>query len=208
MNQLTTYEQLIADKLQQLPVPDMTDAIWASIEQRLDVEMPEDPSGPSSGGKHSLPGFQFPGRIMLYCFLAALISVVFYLNRPVRAASEDLSLSSPDSIAPSTMVVDEQKEPTPPERQPEPIFKERADLPVDMFTENKVAEKEWLASEKPITEITAKDIPAKQESSPIGETILPLKVITSQDSIPKKSRGVKGISSNDYRIVPVKKDSL
>jgi hypothetical protein len=132
---------------------------------------------------------------MLYCFLAALISVVFYLNRPVRAASEDLSLSSPDSIAPSTMVVDEQKEPTPPERQPEPIFKERADLPVDMFTENKVAEKEWLAS-------------AKQESSPIGETILPLKVITSQDSIPKKSRGVKGISSNDYRIVPVKKDSL
>ncbi|TDO27039.1 hypothetical protein [Sediminibacterium goheungense] len=207
MNQLTTYEQLIADKLQQLPVPDMADAIWASIEQRLDVEMPEDPSGPSSGGNHSLPGFQFPGRIMLYCFLAAFISVVFYLNRPGRA-SKELSLSSSDGIAPSTIVVDDQKKPTPPERQQETIFKERADLPVDKFKEDKLVEKEWPVSENPITEIKTTEIPAKQETSPISETILAKKVITQQDTIPKKKRGVIGITSSDYRIAPVRKDSL
>lgn len=207
MNQLTTYEQLIADKLQQLPVPDMADAIWASIEQRLDVEMPEDPSGPSSGGNHSLPGFQFPGRIMLYCFLAALISVFFYLNRPGKN-SEELSLSSSDSIAPSTVVVDDQKKPTPSERQQETIFKERADLPVDMFKEDKLVEKEWPVSENPIKEIKTTEIPAKQETSPIIETILAKKVIAQQDTIPKKTRGIKGITSNDYRIAPVRKDSL
>ncbi len=207
MNQLTTYEQLMADKLQQLPVPDMADAIWASIQQRLDVEMPEDPSGSSYGGNHSLPGFQFPGRIVLYCFLAALVSVVFYLSRP-RQASEDLPISSSDSITPATVVVDDQKEPVPPERQPETIFKERADLPVDMFTEDKPAEKERPVSENPITETRSTEIPVKQETASISETILPKKITSPLDSIPKKSRGVKGISSNDYRIAPVKKDSL
>lgn len=207
MNQLTTYEQLIADKLQQLPVPDMADAIWASIEQRLDVEMPEDPSGPSSSGNHSLPGFQFPGRIILYCFLAALISVVFYLNRPGRAR-EELSLSSSDSIAPSTIVIDDQKEPTPPERQKETIFKERADLPVDMFKEDKLTEKEKPVSENPITETKTTEMPAKQELAAISEPVLSKKVTTSLDSIPKKTRGVKGLTTNDYRIAPVRKDSL
>ncbi|MBK7883673.1 MAG: hypothetical protein IPJ81_07600 [Chitinophagaceae bacterium] len=40
MNKNTTYEQLIAQKLEQLAVPDSADAIWASIEQQLDVVMP------------------------------------------------------------------------------------------------------------------------------------------------------------------------
>lgn len=207
MNQLTTYEQLIADKLQQLPVPDMADAIWARIEQRLDVEMPEDPSGPFSSGNHSLPGFQFPGHIILYCFLAALVSVIFYLNRPGQA-SADLPISSSDNINPSSVVNDDQKAPAPPERQQETIYKERANIPVDMFKEREVVEKEWPVSENPITEIKTTEIPAKQETSPISETILAKKVITQQDTIPKKKRGVIGITSSDYRIAPVRKDSL
>lgn len=207
MNQLTTYEQLIADKLQQLPVPDMADAIWARIEQRLDVEMPEDPSGPSSSGNHSLPGFQFPGHIILYCFLAALVSVIFYLNRPGQA-SADLPISSSDNINASSVVNDDQKAPAPPERQRETIYKERADIPVDMFKESEVAEKAWPVSENPITETKATEMPVKQELSPIKEIQVLPKVVPLQDSIPKKSRGVKGISSNDYRITPVKKDSL
>lgn len=48
MNHPTTYEQLIAQKLQEMDVPDQANSIWATIEQQLSIEMPTD-SG--SGGQ-------------------------------------------------------------------------------------------------------------------------------------------------------------
>ena len=37
MNELTPYEQLLAAKLDQVPVPDMADGIWSAIEMQLDA---------------------------------------------------------------------------------------------------------------------------------------------------------------------------
>ena len=37
VNEITPYEQLIAAKLDQVPVPDMADAIWSSIDMELDA---------------------------------------------------------------------------------------------------------------------------------------------------------------------------
>ena len=41
MDQRLQYEELIAGKLQQLPVPDMQDQIWERIKFQLDLDMPE-----------------------------------------------------------------------------------------------------------------------------------------------------------------------
>jgi hypothetical protein len=37
VNELTPYEQLVAAKLDQVPVPDMADGIWSAIEMQLDA---------------------------------------------------------------------------------------------------------------------------------------------------------------------------
>ena len=37
MNNTTPYEKLIAAKLEEMPVPDMVDSIWASIDMQLDA---------------------------------------------------------------------------------------------------------------------------------------------------------------------------
>lgn len=40
MKGLTTYELTIADKVEGMAVPDLSDAIWGRVEAALDVEMP------------------------------------------------------------------------------------------------------------------------------------------------------------------------
>ena len=208
MNHLTTYEQLIADKLQQLPVPDMADAIWARIEQQLDVEMPVDKPGDPGNGNSSLPGFRFPGNIVLYIFLATLVSVIFYLNRPGQHKETFITPSSNTITIPAT---DDhiQKKYASPEKQAETIYTDRADLPVDQIRENAVTEKEQPFIPTQTVETKENEAVKKQEIPPLIETVQK-KTTTApiQDSVPKKTRGVKGITSNDYRIAPVRKDSL
>lgn len=60
MEERLKYEQLIGEKLQSLPIPDMQDAIWARVKAQLDIDLPTDdndggnspqsPSGPSNIG--------------------------------------------------------------------------------------------------------------------------------------------------------------
>ncbi|MGF2414323.1 MAG: hypothetical protein ACQUYJ_18460, partial [Ferruginibacter sp.] len=58
MHTPTPYEVTIAAKLEQLPVPDMMDSIWASIEMELDADLPSDDSdqSPSTNPTKGLPG--------------------------------------------------------------------------------------------------------------------------------------------------------
>lgn len=207
MNHLTTYEQLVADKLQQLPVPDMADAIWVRIEQQLDVEMPVDKSGDPSNGNSSLPGFRFPGNIILYVFLAALISVVFYLNRPgqyketlVQPTSNTISVPASEGDLPQKL--------SQPGKQAETNYTDKADLLVEIKEEKAATETEPSV----ITNRTrdTKDFESfkKDEPPTMLEMVQKKAGPLVQDSVPKKTRGVKGITPNDYRIAPVRKDSL
>ncbi|MBL0884509.1 MAG: hypothetical protein IBJ16_14400 [Chitinophagaceae bacterium] len=93
MNQPATYEQLIAAKLQELSAPAKIDAIWARIEQQLDVEMPTDESGPTDTGASSHPGFYFPGSKLLYVMLAA-VAGIYFLTRPYPIQNEAVETHS------------------------------------------------------------------------------------------------------------------
>jgi hypothetical protein len=208
MNHLTTYEQLIADKLQQLPVPDMADAIWARIEQQLDVEMPEDKPGDPAKGNNSLPGYRFPGNIILYVFFAALISVIFYLNKPVQYKETSASPASNTISVPETTDNTLQKQ-SMPAMQAETIYTDKADLPVDYIKEEKnVAENEPPSITNKALDTKEVESVNKEEKPPLIEVAQKKAGPLVQDSVPKKTRGVKGITSNDYRIAPVRKDSL
>jgi len=208
MNHLTTYEQLVADKLQQLPVPDMADAIWARIEQQLDVEMPVDKPGDPRNGNSSLPGFRFPGNIILYAFLAALISVVFYLSQPGQNKEVSAVPSSNEIPVPGTDNNIPEKKSTP-VMQAETIYTDKADLSIgDKKEEKPIQENELPLITNTINDTKEPEIVKKEELPPFLEVIQKKTVPRIQDSIPKKTRGVKGITANDYRIAPVRKDSL
>ncbi len=207
MNHLTTYEQLVANKLQQLPVPDMADAIWVRIEQQLDVEMPVGKPGDYNNGNSSLPGFQFPGNIIFYIFFAALVSIVFYLNRPGQYTETSVEPSSKTTTVP-TADDRSQKKYASPLKQGETIYTDKADLSVDPVEEDIVTEKEQPFIINQTVEEKENEVVKKQEVPPLIEAVQKKTTAPVQDSIPKKTRGVKGITSNDYRIAPVRKDSL
>ncbi len=207
MNQPTTYEQLIAAKLQELSAPTKIDAIWARIEQQLDVEMPTDESGSTDAGASSHPGFLFPGNQILYIFLAA-VAGIYFLTRPyaiqneVSETNHQQHYAIKDSV---TNVSDLIKK-----SDSEVIFTDKADrivldktLPNDSGT---------VISEEPMTSTVE-----KKESDPIVQSPVPVSIPVNEtkklpapiitDTTTKKGRGVKGINSSDYKIAPVKKDN-
>ncbi len=205
MNQPTTYEQLIAAKLQELSAPAKIDAIWASIEHQLDVEMPIDESGPTDTGTSSNPGFYFPGSKFLYVFLAA-VAGLYFLTRPFAIQNE----SSETEVQPSYQTMDSLNTAKEPNKvsDSEAIFSDKAYMPVSekIITEDSMP----VTSEQvPMQVPTKEPEPIHQLSAPIvnSEIKKPLVTMPTTDSTPRKRRGVKGINISDYKIAPVKKDN-
>lgn len=208
MNHLTTYEQLVAEKLQQLPVPDMADAIWARIEQQLDVEMPVDKPGDATDGYHSLPGFKFPGNGILYIFLAAIVVTLFLVNKSTGRNDIPATPATKKIITPVLNNTDQKKSIV---TDPSIVVNT-----TDTTTTSAADLGEYAEKETPVmpvinnaSAISVNEPVIKQEQAPFIEPVqkkisLPL----MQDSAIKKRRGVLGLTSNDYRIAPVRKDSL
>lgn len=207
MNQPTTYEQLIAVKLQELSAPAKIDAIWARIEQQLDVEMPTDESGSTDAGASSNPGFFFPGNQFLYIFLAA-VAGIYFLTRPyaiqneVSETNHQQSYEIKDSVNNVSDLIKKSDS--------EVIFTDKADrvvldktLPNDSVTVISEESTPSTVEKKGSDPIMQSPAPV---SIPVNETKkLPTPIIT--DTTIKKGRGVKGINSSDYKIAPVKKDN-
>lgn len=203
MNQPTTYEQLIAVKLQELSAPAKIDAIWARIEQQLDVEMPTDESGSTDTGASSHPGFFFPGNKFLYVFLAA-VAGIYFLTRTDAIQNEApvTNFQQPFEIIDST---DGLKNP-PKNRDSEVIFTDKADMPVnDPGTPN---DSIMTPIEQPVSEDIVTKEPEPSIPSPVSTAIQEIKkplAPTVTDTSSKKGKGVKGLNLSDYKIVPVKK---
>ncbi|MEJ8820237.1 hypothetical protein [Lacibacter sp. H407] len=199
MNQKATYELTITEKLEQLTAPDMVDAIWARIEAQLDIDLPTDdgptnPPAPTSGPRTWLNrGF----------IIAAVAIVLIYLfnNRKQTTTSND----QPNITAPVTT----------PNNNDNPV---RNNSP---GTNNTIAPQNNSSapinssavlpadSSAPVTGpvLLQPDSNAVQTNAP---PVITPPLVTPQKNISpdstKKSRGVKGITDSDYKIVP-KKDS-
>ncbi|RYF96183.1 MAG: hypothetical protein EOO00_03355 [Chitinophagaceae bacterium] len=194
MNNKAQYELTITEKLEQLSVPDKIDAIWARIEATLDLDMPTDdgPKDPPAGSPAG-PGFWF-GAI----FLIVLLSVIYFVNKRTDLP-ESSQNTSPET--PAVIQAPGAKNDKPPPTAPgKPGSQNVPGIRIDSAFPPLGATNSELDP--------GAELPLPQADSAIVSPTIAAPVIPnpSQDTIPKKSRGVKGIKDGDYRIEPTKKD--
>lgn len=206
MNQKTTYEQLITEKLEGLPVPDMADAIWARIETQLDIDMPTDdggtdpePRNPSGGG--------WVGGTGLFVFVVALVTI-FLINKNQKKRAQSKSPVQIEQKANNVQTSDTiQKVPdrsTPFESNMPQATAPGVSVGITPPASGNAVNKDTTALYPPM--VTTVD-PRKPDTVRNVVTVTPPPG-SKQDSVkPKRTRGVPGITNDDYRIVPVDRDS-
>ncbi|MGC4103595.1 hypothetical protein [Ferruginibacter sp.] len=194
MNSVTTYETLIAAKLEQLPIPDMADSIWASIEMQLDapVEGSNQQTRPKPGGKTWI-GFT--------CVVVVVALLWIYYHKKTKTPVKN----EPPAVTPqptlpkpldSTYVLPPQQKTNPPLPTPGDIKK------ADSIPELSGNRDRFIPALSQDNDRTI-----KPDSLLLDKPLSPV-----PDSLPvnpgnKKPKGVKGITNDDYRIYGNKKDS-
>jgi hypothetical protein len=194
MDQRLQYEELIAGKLQQLPVPDMQDQIWARIKLQLDLDMPEDDGPGSTPPAPSGPGIMGWGLAVI---LIAFISI-FIISK-----NKSADTTTQNNSRPSEQILS----PVEPSGSPPGTISTASDLPVQTNTPEQVLQNDskdsFVQDNVTVSAPVLLDSVGTKASQDITQLIQP----ADTTSVPiKRPRGVQGISSNDYRIVP-KKDS-
>ncbi len=192
MNNKQAYEITITSKLEALPIPDMEDAIWSRIEAQLDIDLPTDDGGGGTPAPKSPINFGWFGGAGLFCITAVLISLFTLTQSKDRERSESISSEEIKSGRVDSMSADASPPITPRRKPPNAVSPNIASndsnnvfVPLDSNA----------ATNLPLPSFT-KDSSQVQLPPPVA--IVPQKDTTP----PKRSRGVKGISDSDYRIVP------
>ena len=200
MNQKTTYEVILTEKLQQLPLPDMEDAIWARVRAQLDLDMPADdtsdptPDAPSGGGWYWSAGS--------FIFLAALIAS-FLLTKK----TENPPAAGTAAPVPTTPAMQENSKAD--SQQAAPVLNPLP--PPGLQTGNPPDSPVRAGIASPVSDSIALQPTLRlPQADSLQQTTLVLPSPVRRDTLPpkKRQRGVGGITDNDYRIVPAKKDSL
>lgn len=190
----TPYEVTIAEKLQQLPLPDMADAIWARVERQLDIDLPADDG---NGGSPSSPsGSGWIGGAALALFVAVLFFVILKREKTTPALTLPKQNNTVIST-PGTQTVESNKG----EGNNVPLLVTPEVVPNNLPGQ--------VNSPPARIDSVVGNLPLPQPDSTQTNTVLlpPPQVVT--DSVkPSPGRGVRGISDGDYRIVPTKKDTL
>ena len=199
MNGKPAYEQLIADKLQTLPVPDMADAIWARIETQLDIDLPNgDGGGESPAPQAPGGGSNLLGQIGMLIGIVALLTF-FIINKQNKQENIQPSINPP-----ATEVI--QTDSTPPDKAPP-----GNSIQPQMLQSNQTTATTPLpatpdsAFNNAVTNVTTDSTTTDNTAVAPPPVAAPLPV-TADSTAPKRRRGV-ALSDADYRIVP-KKDSL
>lgn len=197
MNKKTTYEMTIADKLQQLPLPDMEDAIWARIQTQLDLDLPEGDGG--GGNTPQAPSGGWIWSAGLLIFVAAFFTVYLLTKKSDTTIPNQTIQPSGNSVITSLNTTA-----TPPSQG----SSNRRNAPLSGPQESSSAAAPFDEKEDSLLspQLILQPLPDTQANIATVQTLPPLQ----QDSVLKpkpKTRGVKDISDADYRIVPAKKDS-
>ena len=206
MNNKTSYELKITDKLHELPVPDMQDAIWARIERTLDLEMPTDDGG---GGGNDSPANPFSGfgggswigGFGLSVFIVAALTI-FIISKTNNSNSNS---SAPQST-PSNGILELERKAEPPPNTTNTPFNN----PAPVRTNNPLPAAGDTASA--LQPVVFNPQPAIDSSAGSTAIVEPPPAATQAVQQPSDTAGVKkrgkgvAIDPNEYRIVP-KKDS-
>lgn len=212
MNQLLQYEQLLAEKIQQSPVPDMADAIWANIELELDKDLPDNPgneppsSTPGGGGA---PGISFYFYIVTGVVITALVLTFVLLqdkDKPVQPSALPPLREAP---AENTPVIDNSLPPPPTRQGSTPLIIPRIDSS-NTRAADPIINRSFADSlfNQPVGRMTSDSVTIKDNARLGAPVTLAIDSAMKQKEIPgKKPRGVPGITDDDYKIKSEKKDS-
>ncbi len=196
MNDNPIYEQLIAQKLQQLPVPDMADAIWARIEMQLDNDMPTDDTNNSP----STPPSPIKPLRKTMGWLTAIIAVI-----AIIVINKQRQQTQP---APTPYVIEQQQ--TIPSAQsnkpdnplPAPVNKNTV-MPGVITPGNVDSVSSQQNIPAPINTVLLNDSVNNVLPPVVNQQPQLIQAPVTIDSTPvKKRRGAQGITDKDYRIVP------
>ena len=196
MKKKQAYEITITSKLEALPLPNLEDAIWSRIETQLDIDLPTDDGGGNTPAPKSPINFGWFGGVGLFCITAVLFSLFMLTQSKNReqsksTSSQEVTTGQVDSIS------DERPPPTAPRGKSSNVVSPN----ITSNDSNNIV--------PPIDSnvTTNQAVLSQPKDSSQVQLAPPVAIVPQKDSMPpKRSRGVKGITDSDYRIVP-KKDT-
>ncbi|MES2649010.1 MAG: hypothetical protein V4717_19180 [Bacteroidota bacterium] len=203
MDQPLKYEQVIGQKLANLPIPDMEDMIWGRVKAQLDIDMPADDSD-DDGDVPDVPPAGPRIKWRLPVLILAFVGALFFLKNkknPVENTKQQPVITTPvpansGQSAPPNLLNDTGKKKDP--NSPASIIPPAANSQVI----DSAIQQDTNFISPLITDTTANNPPAiiNRENPP---------ATTDTTQLKKKQRGVRDINDDDYKLVPKnKKDSL
>lgn len=191
VNLLPTYEQLIAERLDGITIPDMADVIWVRIESALDVELPvsEPPATPDSSFFNNRAVWLISAGIL------AIIITIFLLLRnwePAPAPPRDLPRHSAPTRQPDSTLKQDYK---PPPAIPRSAPKKTANPVIEKAGADTLMHMPFIKTEPD----TLQKTPPVITATPAGTT-KPLIEVK-----PRKKYGVE-VSDSDYKFHVKPKD--
>lgn len=93
MEERLKYEQLIGEKLQSLPIPNMQDAIWARIKAELDIDLPTDDND-GGNSPQSPSGPRIIGWALSVVIIALVTAFFLFKNKPKTQDAKDNSTTT------------------------------------------------------------------------------------------------------------------
>lgn len=203
MNTPTTYEVTIAAKLEQLPVPNMMDSIWASIEMQLDADLPSDDTerSPAQDTAKGIPGMS---KGLYWSVIAAVIIAIVLIYK----ASKNDKKKNNNTPAPAKKeivvpITDSNRNPN--------IRLEKNTTVAPVANKKDSTINPFIPGNRiSFDSLNQQLLPVNKTDS--SATIKNKPLLPSFDSLPPppliKPKGVKGITNDDYRIQQGKKDSV
>jgi hypothetical protein len=207
---VTPYEILIAQKVEQTPVPDMADSIWAAIEQQLDAGAPDGPDGGDNTSSPKPPGKGMPGAgKLLYVLVPAaiIIATAWYFAGNKKTPTNKAEQITPVIPAKTTISAQDsvQQSSTPFKKNNPPLL-----LQPDNKTLPNTADAPGILPYNRPDSLQTIFFPGKQPDTASVKNNAPVIIPpdTATVSPPqKKPKGVKGITDSDYKIITTDKDS-
>jgi len=202
LNERTSYEQLIAEKAGQCTVPDMADAIWATIDAGLN-EAPGDANNSSQSGNTGNTIVKFTQWKKLWLFAGSGIVltaiVLIWLNyKSEKSKPQNYPQQPKNQSAPVQPKMDSLQIDSVTEKKATHIHSLTAPTAVPLKTDSAAVKKDTLTYLPPVSAPKIDSVQQHQRLIPDSSASAPP---------PHKQRGVKGITLDDYKIVPVNKDT-
>jgi len=194
MNNNPIYEQLIAQKLEQAPVPDMADAIWARITIQLDEDSTGDDNNNTPPSDPKTPATLLLKQISWVVLFAITIMIITRNWNRVKNNPAPQPVVLPVQTAPSV--------PGPQDKKALPVIQQQSRSGSSTTSPGSIDS----VHPQPFTRlpgaVTISNLDSLQKTTPGVKSPFLTPRLTIDSLLPPTHKGVKGIVDDDYRIVP------